>query len=616
MAKLIVRRSGETEQERSLSQEPLAVGREGTNDVVLLDPSVSRHHARVEPAGRGGYRVVDLDSGNGVVHKGERVKTLSVYSGCSLELGVFTLEFELDSESSETAKLALICGGEREVFSLGDGETVVGRSSEASIRLPDPLVSGKHFKIVKRGSVFAVVDLGSENGTYVDGVRVKEKALEHGAQITVGGLTLYFSADGTVPELVEIEIVQPTLSAIPPAAEKPVSIPRAELRARPAAARETLLKKSSVPRLALIGSGVFVVLLVLILAIAIRSPEDGAQREFQEVFQSNLTADQRERIEDYASLATDYGERENFELALEQYRKILVLDPAHQESLAQSSRLEEQLEQQTQDRESREQEDRERLGQVAELTERADALISEAKFDEARSILEAAIALSSESEDLSANLVDFHIARGDYHRTRNPNQAAASYRKAIELDPEHDAAKRKLSRIGASRRARRQAQQRIEQLMEAGLAQLRREVYREAFQSFSEIVKLEPGNTRALEFREQASKLREQQVRPIYEDGVRLYNAGELQAAMALFNRALELYPTHAETRSFLSKVMEKVRSEAIDRYKRAYIYEGLGRSREALELYREALALLPDPTEEYHQKASDRIAELNRKRQ
>ena len=612
MAKLIVRRAGKTEQEKPLSREPLAIGRDGSNDVVLLDPSVSRRHARVEPSGPG-YRIVDLGSGNGVVHKGERIETLDAYPGCSLELGAFTLEFELDSESTETAKLALVAGGERKVFPLAGGETVVGRSSEASVQLLEPLVSGKHFKIVKRGSVFALVDLGSENGTYVNGVRVKEKALEHGAQITVAGLTLYFSADGAIPESGEIEIVQPTLSATPSAAPKAAPTPRAESKASPKA---TPGKKFSVPRLALIGGGVFVAFLILILAIAIRSPEKGAQREFQEVFQSNLTADQRERIEDYASTASEYEERGNFALALEQYRKILVLDPTHQESLAQSTRLEERLERQTQERAAQELQDSERLAQLAELTERADALVSERKFDEARSILEEAIALSPESEVLSAKLVDSHIARGDHYRTRNTNRATAAYRKALELDPENNAAKRGLSRIDASRQARRQVQQRIEELNEAGLAQLRREAYREAFESFSEVLKLEPGNARAREFRDQASELLEQQVRPVYEDGVRLYNAGELRAAMAQFNRVLELHPTHAETRSFLSTAMEKVRSEAVDRYKRAYIYEGLGRSREALELYRETLALLPDPREEYHQKASDRIAELNRKLQ
>jgi tetratricopeptide (TPR) repeat protein len=85
---------------------------------------------------------------------------------------------------------------------------------------------------------------------------------------------------------------------------------------------------------------------------------------------------------------------------------------------------------------------------------------------------------------------------------------------------------------------------------------------------------------------------------------------------MERFQRVLDLHPDHADTRSFLSRAIERVRSEAVDLYKRAYIYEGLGRSREALALYRESLALLPDPSEEYHQKAAERIADLNRKLQ
>ena len=615
MAKLVVRRSGKTEHERPLSHAPIEIGRDGENDVVLLDTSVSRRHARVEPAG-GGYRIVDLDSRNGVLHKGERIKTLGVYSGCSVAIGAFTLEFELESEGSETAQLVLIGGGERQIFSVGDGETVVGRSSEASVQLRNPLVSGKHFKIVKRGNGFVLVDLGSENGTYANGVRVKEKAIEHGAQINVAGLTLYFSADGAVPEPGKIEIIQPTLSATPPAAAKRISILRAEPEVTPAVAKAIPSKKSRVPRLALIGGGVFVLFLILILAIAIRSPEDGVQRDFQEVFQSNLTAEQRNRIEEYASMASEYEERGNLDLALEQYRKILVLDQTHQESLSRSTRLEERLEEQTKEQMIRERENRERLLEVAELTERADALVSERKFDEARSLLKKAIILSPESEVLSVKLVDSYIAQGDYYRTRNMNQAISAYRDALELDPENVAARRGRSRIDASRRARRREQQRIEKLTEAGLAQLRSESYREAFESFSEVVNIEPGNARAREFRDQATELLEQQVRPIYENGVRLYNAGEIQAAMAQLHRVLELYPTHADTRSFLSTAMEKVRAEAVDRYKRAYIYEGLDRSLEALELYRETLALLPDPREEYHQKAADRIAELNQKLQ
>jgi tetratricopeptide (TPR) repeat protein len=127
-------------------------------------------------------------------------------------------------------------------------------------------------------------------------------------------------------------------------------------------------------------------------------------------------------------------------------------------------------------------------------------------------------------------------------------------------------------------------------------------------------LKLDPDNPRAKEFRDQAQTLLEQQVRPIYEEGVRLYNADELAPAMERFQRVLELHPDHADTRAFVARAIERVRSEAVELYKRAYIYEGLGRFREALELYEQALALLPDPKEEYHQKSSERIAELKRK--
>ncbi len=102
----------------------------------------------------------------------------------------------------------------------------------------------------------------------------------------------------------------------------------------------------------------------------------------------------------------------------------------------------------------------------------------------------------------------------------------------------------------------------------------------------------------------------------MYDEGVRLYNAGELAPAMAQFQRVLDLNPDHAATKTFMANALQKVRSEAVDIYKRAYIYEGLGKLRDARDLYRQCLALLPNPNEEYHQKAQQRIADLDRKLQ
>ena len=622
VTKVIVERAGKKEQEVALSDKTLTVGRESGNDMVLLDPSVSRRHARIEPSA-GGYRIVDLGSGNGILKDGERVPGLDIKPGTVVTLGEYTLRFDLDAPSAGAAEaqakpvlLILIGGGERVAYPVVDGETLVGRSAAAAIRVSEPLVSSSHFKIVKRGSVFALVDLGSENGTYVNGVRVKEKELEQGAQIRVGPLTFYFAADGVEPDPGSIELIQPVQSPQHQPAQQARAAAEATAPDIPPSEPKAKKGLAAMPRVALIGGGFFVFVVLLIALILLRSPEDDAERKFQEVFQANLSAEERERIEEYQTRAEEYAQRGNLGLALEQYRKILVLDQTHQEALAESARLEERLEQQAETDANRAREDRERMAQVASLTEQSDARVAEHEFDDARVLLEEALLLSPESVVLASKRVDTYVSQGDYERRRSSTRARQAYQRALELDPDNADARRGVGRIDQSRRSAQQNKKRVGELTEAGLTELRREEYRDAYRSFSEVLKLEPNNARAKEFRDQAGTLLEQQVRPIYEEGVRLYNADELSAAMERFQRVLDLHPDHADTRSFIARAIERVRSEAVDLYKRAYIYEGLGRSREALALYQESLALLPDPSEEYHQKAAERIAELNRKLQ
>ena len=71
---------------------------------------------------------------------------------------------------------------------------VVGRGSEADLRIDDPGISRRHVEIRvqlhdDQVSVSAV-DLGSTNGTLVDGVRVQQVLLRDGARIVVGNTTL------------------------------------------------------------------------------------------------------------------------------------------------------------------------------------------------------------------------------------------------------------------------------------------------------------------------------------------------------------------------------------------------------------------------------------------
>ncbi|MDP6932185.1 MAG: FHA domain-containing protein [Myxococcota bacterium] len=63
--------------------------------------------------------------------------------------------------------------------------TIIGRR-RGDILLEDPLVSGSHAQLNFRDGVWHVLDLGSTNGTLVDGRLVREAALKPGAEITVG----------------------------------------------------------------------------------------------------------------------------------------------------------------------------------------------------------------------------------------------------------------------------------------------------------------------------------------------------------------------------------------------------------------------------------------------
>ena len=73
----------------------------------------------------------------------------------------------------------------------------LGRSLDNDLTLSrDPLVSGHHARIVRRGSTFYLEDLGSRNGTYVGGHRVHERIpIGPGTLITVGQTQIEFMPD-------------------------------------------------------------------------------------------------------------------------------------------------------------------------------------------------------------------------------------------------------------------------------------------------------------------------------------------------------------------------------------------------------------------------------------
>ena len=78
-------------------------------------------------------------------------------------------------------------------FLLCEGATVIGRGQDAAIRIDAGGVSRQHARIIVMGSEAHVEDLGSKNGTFVDGQPVVGTCpLRDGDEIRVGPVTLTF----------------------------------------------------------------------------------------------------------------------------------------------------------------------------------------------------------------------------------------------------------------------------------------------------------------------------------------------------------------------------------------------------------------------------------------
>ena len=81
---------------------------------------------------------------------------------------------------------------------LRGGITVVGRE-DGDIIVADQAVSARHFQIEEQGSEFLVRDLGSSNGTFVNGRMVRSAPLTTGDRIQVGSTVFTFSVRHTIP---------------------------------------------------------------------------------------------------------------------------------------------------------------------------------------------------------------------------------------------------------------------------------------------------------------------------------------------------------------------------------------------------------------------------------
>ena len=83
---------------------------------------------------------------------------------------------------------------------LGEGTTFVGRDRDCAVRVDSHTVSRRHARIVVTPQETTIEDLGSKNGTMVNGARISQPiALKDGDEIHVGSLTVTYRLTDIIP---------------------------------------------------------------------------------------------------------------------------------------------------------------------------------------------------------------------------------------------------------------------------------------------------------------------------------------------------------------------------------------------------------------------------------
>ncbi|MGB8259958.1 MAG: ATP-binding cassette domain-containing protein, partial [Terracidiphilus sp.] len=176
----------------------ITIGRNPESTFPLDLPTITWDHARIVRE-NGQYILEDLKSSNGtyVGSYGNRIDRAPITETDDVYFGSYRVPAK---RLLATGKLTGI--GEAVYntvnFPAGKSDMVVGRDPECDVPLPSqPMVSWRHARLTRTSEGMLVEDLGSRNGTYIDGVRVSGKVLAKvGQEIGLGSFRFQLTAGG------------------------------------------------------------------------------------------------------------------------------------------------------------------------------------------------------------------------------------------------------------------------------------------------------------------------------------------------------------------------------------------------------------------------------------
>ena len=303
MPHLVIRTPDGTKTEFILDGRSLVIGREDTCDLHFADGQVSRQHSRII-FDDGEYWIEDMGSANGTIINGTRIEQPTLLKKNNIiDISGFHLTYRTNTEDTQIT-YALV--GQRppvdnQTFILPVGSLQVGRSDDNAIVLNDNSMSRNHAVILVTLKGMTVEDLGSSNGSFVNGTRIQSQALVPGDLVRFGNVEFAVSQMG----------------------EKGIA----------KAAQQFLSRLNNADRSVKLAIGIAAlsgILLVGTISIALRQniqAKSGGEAE-----SVSLQATYESAIARYLVEARNFMQKEEWQPAAESFHQVITRDPINKES--------------------------------------------------------------------------------------------------------------------------------------------------------------------------------------------------------------------------------------------------------------------------------------------
>jgi ABC-type multidrug transport system ATPase subunit len=175
----------------------VTIGRDPTCDIPIKGIGASRMHAVVH-VGKDSISIEDCKSAFGTRVNGEPIDKAELADGAVVTAGVARFKIQLDSQNISFVDFRdPELPADTALKQIESPEVTIGRDSSNAISLPHPLVS--RFHAIFRAAPSGVEDLGSTNGTFVNGRPVHSRRLDEGDVLQIGPYR-FFLAGGSLKQ--------------------------------------------------------------------------------------------------------------------------------------------------------------------------------------------------------------------------------------------------------------------------------------------------------------------------------------------------------------------------------------------------------------------------------